>query len=360
MSDNTLNMAIVYGAIALFSLLLVGSYNMIVKERDKWLALLFVSVFVVNTGYFALSISHTLEAALMANRIAYLGSVFLPLCMLMSIIAVCRANIKRWMIGALAGISFMVFLIAASQGYLPLYYKEVALVYVNGMAKLSKVYGPLHSVYLIYLIAYFGMMLGTILKAFASKRSVPYKHAYLLLIVVLLNIMIWGVEQVVYTDFEFLSVSYIISELLLLLLNSVIQDYRKMSEVTSAVSVADPATPIAVANKKEIVGEPEEESQEKPEEEAEEEPAVNSDSAADRSARIEQIMAGWQGVSQLTMRERDVLRCLLENRKRKDIADYLFITEHTVKKHTSNIFSKLEVSNRKELFEKADSETPRG
>ena len=331
MSDHTLNMAIVYGAIALFSLLLAGGYSIIVKNKDKWLMMLFISVFVVNAGYFALSVSRTLEAALMANRIAYLGSVFLPLCMLVSIMNVCRAKHKKWMLGILIGVSIAVFLIAASQGYLPLYYKDVSLIFVNGMAKLSKVYGPLHSVYLIYLIAYFGMMLGTIVKAFASKRSVPYKHAYLLLIIVLLNIMIWGVEQVVYTDFEFLSISYIVSELLLLMLNSVIQEYNVLSEK---------------AEYAEEVQEEENPAQEIIQEESE-----------DRSARIDQIMAGWPAITQLTVRERDVLRCLLEDRKRKDIAEYLFVTEHTVKKHTSNIFSKLEVSSRKELFEKADRET---
>ena len=238
---------------------------------------------------------------------------------------------KKWMLGILIGVSIAVFLIAASQGYLPLYYKEVSLIFVNGMAKLSKVYGPLHSVYLIYLIAYFGMMLGTIVKAFASKRSVPYKHAYLLLIIVLLNIMIWGVEQVVYTDFEFLSISYIVSELLLLMLNSVIQEYNVLSEKAEYA--------------------------EEVHEDANATPEIIIEESADRSERIDQIMTDWPAVAQLTVRERDVLRCLLEDRKRKDIAEYLFVTEHTVKKHTSNIFSKLEVTSRKELFEKADRET---
>lgn len=340
MSDHTANMAIVYGAIAVFSLLLAGGYSILVKNKDKWLMMLYISVFVVNTGYFALSISSTLEAALMANRIAYLGSVFLPLCMMTSIMAVCRVRLKKWNTGILIGISIAVFLIAASQGYLPLYYREVSLVFVNGMAKLSKVYGPLHSVYLIYLIAYFGIMLGTIIKAFARKRSVPYKHAYLLLIIVLLNIMIWGVEQLVYTDFEFLSVSYIISELLLLMLNSVIQEYQ--------IAAANTAQQLQSVSHSEGTGDSKDDTLED-----------KADDSADRAKRIDEIMSCWSGLSELTVRERDVLRCLLENRKRKDIADYLFVTEHTVKKHTSNIFSKLEVANRKELYEKADSETPK-
>lgn len=43
---------------------------------------------------------------------------------------------------------------------------------------------------------------------------------------------------------------------------------------------------------------------------------------------------------------------IMDNKKRKDIAEELGITENTVKKHTSHIFAKLGVSSRKELFAK--------
>ena len=74
--------------------------------------------------------------------------------------------------------------------------------------------------------------------------------------------------------------------------------------------------------------------------------------------QIERLMSAWPAVSMLTFREADVLRALLANKKRKDIAADLNITEHTVKKHTANIFSKFHVSNRAELFAKAERETP--
>ena len=47
--------------------------------------LLFSSVLVVNLGYLLLSVSGSLEMALHANRVAYLGSVFLPLSFLKNI-----------------------------------------------------------------------------------------------------------------------------------------------------------------------------------------------------------------------------------------------------------------------------------
>ena len=53
------------------------------KKREPWFLVLFSSIFIVNAGYFWISVSRTLSEALLANRISYLGSVFLPLSMLM-------------------------------------------------------------------------------------------------------------------------------------------------------------------------------------------------------------------------------------------------------------------------------------
>ncbi|MBR5228439.1 MAG: hypothetical protein IKV96_01235 [Firmicutes bacterium] len=356
-----MNMAVVYGIIALCSILLLAGYSFFIKEKDMWLMLLFVSVFIVNTGYLALSVSKSLSGALMANRISYFGSVFLPLCMFMSIVGVCRTKIKKWITGLMVFVSFTVFLLAASPGYLNIYYSDVSLIFVNGMAKLEKVYGPLHFIYLVYLVTYFGAMLATILIARARKNPVPYKHAALLLIIVFLNIGIWGIEQMIYSDFEFLSVSYIVSELLMLMLYSVIQEYQKLAKIDSNIDVMIESSEdydIVVEPHNDVVEKVDADSDKDIEVIAKQHYKVKPDAVDPK--RIEEIMKSWDAISMLTARETDVLKCLLENRKRKDIADYLFVTEHTVKKHTSNIFSKLQVTNRRELYEKADKETFKG
>ncbi|MEW9503102.1 response regulator [Jeotgalibacillus marinus] len=51
-------------------------------------------------------------------------------------------------------------------------------------------------------------------------------------------------------------------------------------------------------------------------------------------------------VHQLTHREKDVLLELTKGKSNKEIASALFITEKTVKTHISNVFTKLEVSDR--------------
>jgi len=71
-------MAVAYGIIAFISLCMVGACVLADKRRDVWLLLVFVSVSLCNLGYFMVSISKDLGAALNSNRIAYLAVYFCP------------------------------------------------------------------------------------------------------------------------------------------------------------------------------------------------------------------------------------------------------------------------------------------
>lgn len=55
---------------------------------------------------------------------------------------------------------------------------------------------------------------------------------------------------------------------------------------------------------------------------------------------------------QLTTREQDIMRLLLENKNNTDISEDLFISIGTAKTHIHNIFSKLDVKKRSQLIEK--------
>lgn len=313
-----MSLSIIYGIAAATALLLAVGYCTMVKQKENWLTWLYFSVFIANIGYFTLSVSTTLEEALLANRLAYLGCVFLPLFMLMTISKVCNVTCGKGGRTVLIGISLVVFFIAASQGYLDWYYKEVTFQRVDGISKLQKVYGPLHLVYYVYLFTYFALMIGVICYAIRRKKIATYKHAGLLAVVVLLYIVIWLVEQFISWEFEFLSISYIVSELLLLFMYGMIQDYEQMLEQNGIQQPEEPAKERMVLTVPDLTDLPE--------------------------------------LSLLSNRERDVLQKILEDKKRKDIAEDLFITENTVKKHISNIFSKLGVSSRHELLEKINKQ----
>ena len=123
---KTSNLTMLYAVALILSVLLMFAYCLTVKKKQGWFLVLFASIIVVNTGYMALAMSNSLNAALWANRVSYLGSVCLPLAMFMIILKVCRFSYKTWMAVVLALISFAVFLVAASPGYSDIYYTEVS------------------------------------------------------------------------------------------------------------------------------------------------------------------------------------------------------------------------------------------
>lgn len=59
----------------------------------------------------------------------------------------------------------------------------------------------------------------------------------------------------------------------------------------------------------------------------------------------------------LTMREREVLKLIAEGKRTKDIAEVLFISPYTVRRHRSNIMEKLNLNNLADLVKYAISQT---
>lgn len=316
-------MSTIYGLAMAVSLLMIGVNYYVDRKHDKWLLLLFVSVAVCDFGYFLLSLSKTLDAALWSNRIAYLGNVFLPFSLLMMIMTLSRFTYPKWLPKVLVAVNTVMFLIAASEGFLSIYYKDVSLEFVDGYPVLIKEYGPLHPVYKVFLFAYFVAMVAVIAHTAVKKTVVSSKHTVFLAFVVIGNIAIWLVENMIHSSFEFLSISYIITEGMILLLYSILQDYGITDTPKEIVTVTEQHTETVETIK------------------------------AFTCEQIESIMKSWGAVDTLSQREKEVLRFLLENQKRKVIADTLFVTESTIKKHTAAIYRKLETANRAELFEKA-------
>ena len=217
-------MSAAYGIIAVVSLCMIGICVLLDKKRDIWLLLVFVSVSLCNLGYFMISISKDLADALNSNRIAYLGSVFLPFFLLMMVMRFCGIKRKRSLMVILAAVGFVMLAITTSPGILPIYYSTVDIEIVDGATKLVREYGPLHLLYYVYLIGYMLSMIGIALYAIGKQKIKSSRHTVLLLCAVFCNITIWLIEQFLPRGFEWLSVSYIITECLMLVI------YRSMQK----------------------------------------------------------------------------------------------------------------------------------
>ena len=298
---------------------LLIAYLSLVKNKEFWLTMLYICVPIVNLGYLLMALSNTIEFAVFGNDVAYLGSVFLSACMFLTIVNLCGFEIKRVYVITCITLGVLMFAIIVSSPMLPLYYKSVDIEMISGAAKLVKEYGILHPVYLVYLLGYFFAMIGTILHSVRKKKIGKPKFAAFIAAIVCSNIVMWLFEKLVNWEYEFLSVTYIISELLLLCVYWMMQDYVHKSDV-----------PVFTPAEGEQLG--------------------IDISTMPMNVKIGKVLLFVKNGEALTHREREILEFILENKKRREIAELMCLSENTVKTYTRTLYSKLGVGSREELY----------
>ena len=190
------------------------------------------------------------------------------------------------------------------------------------MTRLVKDYGPLHILYTVYLLSYVVLMIATIAYAAKKKRLASGKYTMLLLAAVLLNVGVWAVEQAIDVDFEFLSVSYMVTEMILLLVYSMLRDYgivQSGGKILSAQMLASrgplPSAPGALP------------------------PGME-----------DMFHSFAEKAKTLSSAERRILNYYIEGHEISDIPELAYISIHTVKKHNRSIYQKLNVASRDELM----------
>lgn len=311
-----MSISIIYAATSLLSLLLLAAYFVLPKKKEIWFWVLFAAVFVVNTGYFILSVSNTLDGALWANRLSYAGSVFLPLSMLMIILQTLGVKYSQWLPKALLLISFLVFLVAASPGYLDIYYADVKITEINGATALVKEYGPYHMLYYVYLVVYFTAMIACILWNAKKRNFGTNLHSTILAAAVFVNIGVWLMGQLVDVNFEFLSISYVMTSLFILFLKLLQEEMVKIQDDKIKFQILASAKP----GQEDIF-----------------------------PLDCEKIQVFEAGLPTLTATEQKVYTLLSQEKTTAEILDTLHIKENTLKYHNKNIYGKLGVTSRKEL-----------
>lgn len=308
--ERSSSISVIYGLAAFLAAVMLVCTFLVRTKKESWFLLLFGSIFLVNCGYFWLSVAPTLSQALWANRLSYLGSVFLSPSMLMIILRTARIPYRKWLPPVLLSLAAVVFAIAATPGWLPIYYKQVELQIIDGVSTLNKVYGPLHCVNLFYLLGYFITTIVFVTYANIKKKLASPGHAVALTAAVITNIGVWFIEQLVRIDFEILSLSYIICEMFLLALQAIMSETEKLKQQIDT----KPAAPL-------------------------------------ENCSADQLKLFQKGMTELTQTEKTVFTCYTQGLSTKEVLAKLNITENTLKFHNKNIYSKLGINSRKQLVE---------
>ena len=312
-------MAIAYGLIFVLSLIMPPLYFAFIRKKqdEPWLLVLFLCVCFVTLGYFLVSLSKTVEFALWANKITYLGQVVVPMCMFMIISKLCGYTYKKWVLGVLIGLAVIMYAIIFTTGWLDWYYTSVTLAFENGSAYLIKEYGVLHPTNLIYVVAYFVAMLVVCIVSLVKKKDASQKLAGFMLAIVLGNVAMWVVEKITAWNFEMLAISYIMSMLAYFFVYLLLQDYIRKVDVPAS---ATEKTRVVVLD------------------------------SIPKAERLERVLKLLPADKTLTARQMEMLDGLLDGKSQKEIAADLHISESTVKWHFGILYTTLNVSGKDEIL----------
>ena len=163
-------------------------------------------------------------------------------------------------------------------------------------------------------------MVVLVLYSFKKHKGVYQKQATTMLIVVLGNILMWLVQKVIPWNFELLSITYLMSAGSFLLVTIMLQDYVHINDI-----------PVYSPKEQEKLG--------------------DDISTMPMEEKIKKVLFFVHDGEILCSREKEILELILANKKRKDIASELYLSENTIKTYTRTLYAKLGVSSRKQLLE---------
>lgn len=219
-------------AMILSSIMLIFLIKVFDYKVSSIYALVFLTVTICDYGYINLIHARTVEEALLANSVTYLGGCFVPFFMLIGVCKLCNFKQKAWAVIFEFACCLVCFYIVATSGRNELNYRVVSLDTSGTYSKLIKEYGPYHNIYTMGMILFAIITYGVIIWSYQRKRDVSYKTAICLALICTVAILTYILERILHISVELMPIAYFITEIgLFILLNRV-----KMYDVSAVVS----------------------------------------------------------------------------------------------------------------------------
>ena len=199
--------------------------NLYGRSFDHNILLLVLIVTISNGGYYSISAASGLEEAVLANKIAYVASVFAPLLIFLVICNICRIELPAILRICMFGLQTLIYASVCTIGKYSIFYKKVKFNTTDGFGYLTKTYGPAHTLCIAMMCVY---MIGGIVAGLISlnrKNVVSKINVEVLLFSEALAIAVYLIERFVHETYELLPIVLVFSMSIILIPLSKIYRY---------------------------------------------------------------------------------------------------------------------------------------
>ncbi len=195
------------------------------KSYNTYITIIFILIPITNTGALLMSMSESLEGALMATRISYIGGCYLSFFIINSIFDLCELKVSRLVRAAIFAHCTLLYTFVVTAGEGSLFYRHIAFSIVDGVPVFEKTYGPLHTVFVISIIAYAIASFVAIIYTGLKKKKVSNHMLRLLYIPQLICLISYLFNKRFGIQIELVNAGYTIALFVFLLISDRLRLY---------------------------------------------------------------------------------------------------------------------------------------
>jgi response regulator RpfG family c-di-GMP phosphodiesterase len=219
------------------------------RPLNTYFTAFFFSIVLADFGYLFLALSTTIEGAIVANKVCYLGACFLPLFLFLLICRLCSFDLSRWIKLALFMYSTLVFALSCTVGFSDVFYESVRYVVLNCFGSYLPTYGPGHVLWNILLYFYMVANVVVIIVAAKKKRNVSYKTLIAIAGLAFVSIGAFILARNLENDTLLMPFVYLIDELVLLYICALVKMHDVMNSVLESLEAENTAAYLAFSPK---------------------------------------------------------------------------------------------------------------
>lgn len=229
-------MGIYYQTTFLISVICTIVYFVKVRKRhDINFGYMFFLMTVSNLGTLLRAYSGSVETAVMANKIAYVGATFLQIAMTFLILSLCRINYTKFMSLVMVIIGFILYGVIITDDFTHWYYKSLSIVQKDGLTILVKEYGFMHTVFYITITFYLVMNIAILIYGMVKKKDASIKNITALIVLEAVNVFVYFGQKLFGDGVELISLCYSLSQLAFLFIMDRISLYNIDNTVSAAL-----------------------------------------------------------------------------------------------------------------------------
>ena len=205
------------------------------RKIDNLLILFSILLNFNLAGQYLIAVAPTVEIAILANKITYIGGCYLPYVILAFASRLSNIRINKYFKLFLLAFASIVLFFVMSIGYSPLYYVSVELVHGENFNYLIKEYGPLHSLYPIMMIFYVILLVGLIIFVLKKKTQLPSRVVVSISLICSSLIFTYLFERLFKSKISYLPIGYLVVIVLFMKNYARINMYDMSTNILSSI-----------------------------------------------------------------------------------------------------------------------------